>query len=310
MQLSNVVTHYSRTRDVTAAQGQWPIQQAKTDRLETLQNVRNDTRNAASAGIDSRLSRSAISAHATMSTIASGVAFGLYWIATLPLAHATIDEGEGGGLIVPSSGSEIAVRSYGAAQLMRDHPTIGTITVITTIALVCGSVFGLLRPSTSIEGPSAQAQVGIGATAMSACDNLIAEIQDARSASTHAQSIHTQLVPKLEQIVRWTDELVLEVDNEINRGTQAASLESIRECIDSELKEGALEPLQVQLRSTIRQLQLGGLSIERGNLETIGGKLYASARLAAGIHEKLEQAVDLITTEIDRQNAISLPRIG
>jgi len=305
MQLSNVVTHYSRTRDVTAAQGQWPIQQAKTDRLETLQNVRNDTRNAAYAGIDSRLSRSAISAQATMSTIASGVAFGLYWIATLPLAHATIDEGEGGGLMVPSSGSEIAVRSYGAAQLMRDHPTIGTIALITTTVLVCGSVFGLLRPSTSIEGPSAQPQVGIGATAMSACDNLIAEIPHAESVS-----IRTPLISKLQKIDRWTNGLLQLVRDQVSDDTPAPSLESLRQHIDEHLRVGKLEPLKNQLDYLKRALGMGGLDVDPIDLEDIGGKLFTSAGLVDRIIGKVKQAVEILTTEIDRQGEITLPRIG
>jgi hypothetical protein len=188
---------------------------------------------------------------------------------------------------------------------MRDNPVIATVALITTTVLVCGSVFGLLRPSISTEGPSSEAQNSIGATVMSACQNLIDEIPDSQSVS-----FESPLVPKLHEIDRWTDGLIDMVNNEINHGTQAASLEQMRECIDNELKEGALKPFRSRLKLMVTHLQRSGFGVDPRHLPVIREKFNESIRLANGIHEKLKNAVDQITTEINRQHARPIPRIG
>lgn len=207
--------------------------------------------------------------------------------------------------MVPSSSNEIAMGSYGAAQLMRDNPVIATVALMTTTVLVCGSVFGLLRPSIATEGSSAELQNSIGATVMSACQNLIDEIPDAQGVS-----FESPLEPKLQEIDRWTDELIGMVDNEIRNGTQAASLEQMRECIKDELKEGTLKPFRSRLKLMKTHLQRGGFGINPRNLAAIGRKFTESIRLANAVDLKLKLAVDQITTEINYQRAIPIPRIG
>jgi hypothetical protein len=55
---------------------------------------------------------------------------------------------------------------------------------------------------------------------------------------------------------------------------------------------------------------MGGLDVDPIDLEDIGGKLFTSAGLVDRIIGKVKQAVEILTTEIDRQGEITLPRIG
>lgn len=303
MQFNHVICH-SRTMNAMAAQGQLPTQDPKPGGLETLQGVRNDPRNAPLVQIDSRSPRSTVSSHTTMPRIASRIASGLCLIATLPLTLASADEGEAGGLIVLPSAGEIAVRSYGAAQLIRDNPAIATVALITTTVLALGSAFALLHSPMSTEGPSAQAQVNLRKTAMAACGDLIHQVPDAASVS-----IHTTLVSTLEGIGRGTDRLRRLANDLIRDGTQAPSLESLRERVEY-LKEQRLEPLRNQLAYLTRALGMGGFDVDPIELQAIGGQLFASASQVDQIIRKVSDVAEILTTEIDRQRERLLPRIG
>ena len=304
VQLDNVTSH-SRTMDVMSAQGPLSAQGPEPDRLETLLGVRNDAWKAPLAKIDNRSGGSAASTHTRMSTIVSRFASGLCGIAMLPLAHANSDESAETGLMSVSSGSGMIVRSYGAAQLMRDNPVMGTVALITTTALVCGSVFGLLRSSGSTDSPSAESLNSLGATTMSTCRNLIDEIKD-----LHRVTYNSPLISELEAIDGWADGLTDKVECEINAGTQAPSLESLLECIDEDLKEGALKTLRTQIGYIRTRLERGVYGVDDLNHELLRTKFDQAAALADSIDAKMSHAMDQITAEISRQRARSLPRIG
>jgi hypothetical protein len=298
VQTSSTTCH-ARIGDVMAA-AHLPATMPEKHRLL---DVRNHSGNTMSADIDAQSRRPTIPTHTAMSTMTRQVVAALSWIAALPLARA--DDGEAGGLIVGSSGGEIAVRGYGAAQLMRDNPWMGTVALVAATFMVCGSAYGLVRSSMSTDGPSVLPHDSIGATVMSACQNLIAEIPDPQSVS-----FRTLLAPQLQNIDNWTDQLIAMVDSEIDGGTQAASLEQMRECIDSELMKGALRPFRSRLELLTRHLQRSGFGVDPRHLPAIRKKFNESIRLANGINEKLRHGISQLTSEINRQHARPIPRIG
>ena len=300
MQLSNVTSH-SRAMDVMAAQGQFLAHGPEPDRLEALLEVRNDAWTEA----DKRSNGSAVSTHARMSTIVGRSASTLCGIAMLPLAYASGDEDVETGLISVSSGGEMVARSYGAAQLMRDNPVMGGVVLATTILAACGAAYGLLRSSRSTYSPSAEFLVSLGETTMSTCQNLAFEIRDFGDVP-----FSCPLVPKLEAIDGWTDGLLDRVDHEIEDGTQAASLESLLECIDVDLKETDLRTLRERIEFRRGLLQRGESGLRSCKIQATREKFNRGAALAYRIDAKLKLAVDKITDEIGRQRGRNLPRVG
>lgn len=304
MQLSNATSH-SRAMDVTAAQGQLSNQVRKPDRLETLLEVRNDAWNTAPSETDRRSSRSAVPPYARMPAMASRIPSVLCGIAMLTLERATADEGAETGLISVSSGSEMIARSYGAAQIMRDNPVMGAIALTTTIAMACGAAYGLLSTSTTTDSPSAEPQQSVGATVMAACRNIISEIQQLGKVR-----LRSPLIPKLEAMDRGVDDLVSMVKSEIRKGTHAASLGSLKMCIDADLKSAKLRPLRESIEFKRWWLQRGAGSMRHRKREEIIKKFDKAAALTSQIDSKLVDCVDRLTDTIYNQNARNIPKIG
>ena len=296
-------TYPSRILDVIAngprlAQGQQPGR--------TLRGVRNDAWNATSAQIHDRSRRSEFTTGTTVSKVASRIACGLFCsIASFPLARANEGDDEGVNFIISSSDIQMAARSYGAAQLMRDNPVIGTVALIATTAMMFGSVFSLLRSSTSTHGTFSARQGNIGVTVMSACENLAAEIPSPQSVT-----FQSPLLPKMQAIERWADELVNMVNAEIADGTLGASLEQMRICIDTDLREHKLKPLRDQLSLMTTHLMMGGIGVNPNDIRTLRRLFTSLNRLASRINGKLMGAADQLATEINRQRERPIPRLG
>jgi hypothetical protein len=230
----------------------------------------------------------------------------------MPLASAQAggDGGEATGLVAVS-GTAVAIRGYEVAHPLRDNPLIWIPVLITTTFVVGGLVVSLLRSPSSMESPFAEAQYSLGPTVMSACANLANDIPDAEGVT-----LASPTMDDLQQIEPGANDLVTMVELEIRNGTQAPSLEQLRQCISSDLKGRKLWPLRGKLFDLglqLKPLMQVGRTWTGNRLEELElARKGVADRIAAldGINAKLTRAVGLLTTEIDRQRARPAPRIG
>lgn len=303
MPLSNVAYH-SASVSTLAAGRPLPGAPLEANRLETVQDVQNKANNGCH--------RLVVLARDAMPAI-KHVASGLLWT-LLPLTSA-YDSDDGGEAEVTDfvlmGGGEMAARSYEAAQLLRHSPVFWTTALITTTLTIGGVVLRLRHSSPSMGSPTAEAQYSLGPTVMSACANLADEIPDADGVT-----LASPTMDDLQQLEPGANDLVAMVELEIRNGTQAPSLEQLRQCITSDLKGGKLWPLRGKLFDLGLQLtplmQVGRTWTGNRLDELEVARKNVADRIAVleGINAKLTQAVALLTTEIDRQRARPAPRIG
>jgi hypothetical protein len=290
MQFSDA-THGSLPVNVMAPEGASLARPIEPNRLETLRQVQNEA--------DSGPGRLALSATSSVMPTLRQIASGLIGIAMLPLtsAYPNEDGGEVAGLVAVG-GNAVAVRGYEAAQLLRHSPVFWTTALITTTLTIGGVALRLLRSSTSPESPAAEAQYSLGPTVISACGNFADEIPDADSVTVYSPTLD-----EVRQLDRSTDDLLAMVRGEICSGTQAPSLEQIRQCIDQDIKTTKLQPLSDELFMLKLQTEIGWTGIAPTNLVRFKKRIIDKMAVVEGITAKITQGIEQIDAEINRQRA-------
>lgn len=273
---------------------QKPTEGPRPSRFETLEDIRNKATNVAPINVDNRPLRSIASVSAPIYAAGRKIASSLCIVAMLPSASANAEEG----LI---TGSALAHRSYGAAQIMRDHPVAGTFVLITATAMVCGSLYGLLRPSIPAKSPFAAAQNSLGATPMAGCHNLMQELPSTCTLSLDNMPQFLQELDHLDAAGGKANDLL----NLVKGGTtgiQAASLASIRECIQGILAR--MGELRAHLSGVQLHIGLGGYGIEQ-YLPEASTRVDGTLKSLATSREKIREAETHLTQEINRQRSRS-----
>jgi hypothetical protein len=240
-----------------------------------------------------------------LTAAARGFAAGLCALGMPALARAD-EENQETGLALFANGAHVAARHYGAGRVMHDHPAIATIALVTTTVMACGAAFRLLRSSAATTGPAVAPQNSIGATVMAGCTNLNDEIK-----ALHGVRYDSPILPALQAIDGWTDALDDLVTGEIDAQAAAPSLGNMRQCIEDELKEGALRTLRTRLQLMSARLRRPGVSgIAARDLAGIRTTFNTALDRANAVDEKLGHTVDRLTAEINRQQSANLASRG
>jgi hypothetical protein len=281
---------------VADAQKQSQTRDLEHDRLGTLEGVHNGAWNVLSV----------VSTARTMAAGAGRFAACLGGIAMLPLARA----GPETGLMLPGA----TPSGNGLEQLWQNHPKAMVAALMTTAVVTCGTAYGLIRSSISAGSPSvdmsadnplAELLESLGATTISACQNLTHEIEQLHSVDYD----YSSLIPDLTKIDRMADEFSAMVKQEIDDGTHALSLESPRQCIDSELRSPALRTLRNRIENMRGRLTINALPSDF-ELELTRKKFNKAANIATKIDATLKRSSDLLADKIDSYHARNLPRLG